>query len=201
MGSFKKFYNNLLKEREEGKPYDFASSQIDLLPDLSQQIYDWCVANIPESDLGKNGRQNLFTNHITLLWGLESDYFESLEPLVQCFRPFTVKLGKMSLFNAPDEDVLKFEILDSEPLFRINQFFKNNLKYVETHPNYTPHSTISYNMKGSVDKFIGNSSFEGIEVPVNGITFSSKLGEKTYIPFIPETYSPPIGRFDVRYRS
>ncbi len=102
----------------------------------------------------------------------------------------------------PDEDVLKFEIIDPfSNLARINQFFKNNLAHVETHPIYNAHSTISYNRKQSVDKFIGNSSFEGIEVPVNGITFSSKLGEKTFIPFIPETYSPPIGRFDVRYRS
>ncbi len=85
MGSFKKFYNNLLKEREEGKPYDFASSQIDLLPDLSQQIFDWCVANIPESDLGKDGRQNLFDHHVTVLFGLERDFPETIEPLVQCF--------------------------------------------------------------------------------------------------------------------
>lgn len=197
MGLFKDFY---LRERTEGKVYDFSSSQIDCPMDLSQRIYDWGLQNISDDKLGEDGRQELGTQHITTLYGLHTAYSDDILPLVQCFNPFIVRLGKISLFNLPEQDVVKVEIL-ADQLYIINKFFKNSLNHTETHPNYQPHLTLAYVKKGTCDHLVGNSDLEGLEFMVEGISFSSKLGEKTFIPFEIKTYSPPIGKFDVRFRS
>jgi 2'-5' RNA ligase len=198
MGSFKDFY---LKERRENKEYDYASSQFDLPLDISQQIYNWGVQNIHENALTDDGRQDVNDTHLTILFGLNTSYSEDVEQVARCFSPFGIKLGKINLFKQDDKDVVKIDVEKTDYLMKLNQFFKTNLKHFESHPEYSPHITICYAKPGQADHLVGSSVFEGLEILVEGISYSSKRGEKTYIEFQPETYSPPIGIFDVRYRS
>ena len=85
-------------------------------------------------------------------------------------------LGKVSLFENTEYDVLKFEV-ESEDLQELNKICKT-LPYTSDYPDYHPHCTISYIKKGTckdlVGKTIKNNTFSTSE-----LFFSNKDSVKT----------------------
>lgn len=94
--------------------------------------------------------------HITVLYGLKNeddygklkDYFKN-KPQIK----FTI--GEISLFESPDKpyDVLKFEIISND-LVKYNSYVRENFDCDITFPDYKPHMTIAYLVKGKGKNYL-----------------------------------------------
>lgn len=179
-----KFKDFVLRERTEGKTYSYSSSQIDLPQEISERIYQFGLDNVPKSKLDeKDGRQKINDIHCTLKFGYNFSDYKLIEPFIKLFNPFKIRLGKISLFKKPDQDVVKIEVEKTYELMSLNKFLTNNTDNVETFPNFDPHVTIAFSKPNECNNLIGDSTFEGEEILVNVIMFSNTEGIKTPIYF------------------
>ena len=138
--------------------------------------------NIPERDLGPDGREN--EPHITARWGLHfMTPSARLRESLRSFGPITATLGKTSLFSNPDADVLKVDV-DSPDLHRLYKIIGRLVPVHTTHPIYHPHLTIAYLKPGHGKKYAGNSSLYGQKLTFDALTFSGKKGKRETIPLV-----------------
>jgi len=94
--------------------------------------------------------------------------------------PATAKLGRMSIFENEDFNVLKLEI-DSSDLHRLNDEVTNNIECTTTYPVYHPHVTIAYLDKDFDYRKVMCDIFDGEEVSFSRLQFSPVEGEKTWV--------------------
>ncbi|MCK9570494.1 phage minor head protein [Candidatus Pacearchaeota archaeon] len=88
-----------------------------------------------------------------------------------------VKLGKLSVFELPDAEVLKLEV-DSKDLHRAYKKLEL-LPHVDTHHNYQPHLTIAYLKPGTAGKYLFMATgLDGYELEFDTLTFSSSGREQ-----------------------
>lgn len=73
------------------------------------------------------------------------------------FGPVWMTLGRLSLFQQPEHDVLKLDV-ESQGLERLNTEL-GKLPNVQTHDNYEPHLTIAYLKPGTGWKYLADPSF------------------------------------------
>ena len=180
MKTFKQFLIEKYQEK-----HDHSSAQVLLPKNLAMKILDWGDNKVPDDIVYNDPDNPAFGRedepHVTILHGLFESDPENIKELVQNFKSFNVKLGKMSLFTSNEKfDVLKIDV-HSEGLNGLNSKLKNNLETTRQYPQYVPHITIAYVNKKSSDEFVGNKVFEGQQFHVDEIVFSSKNGEKTKI--------------------
>jgi 2'-5' RNA ligase len=97
---------------------------------------------------------------------------------LQNFAPFEIVIGKVSKFPSEKYDVLKFDI-NGDVLHRMNESLRK-LPYTSNHPKYVPHCTIAYVKKYSCEHLLGNRDFDGTQVKIEDITFSTPNDEKTH---------------------
>lgn len=93
--------------------------------------------------------------HITALYGF-LDNKVSLDKLYDCMKDthtVDVLVGNVSTFKGEEYDVLKFDI-NSEVLVELNKSLTEQFEYKTDYPNYHPHMTIGYFLKGQADKYI-----------------------------------------------
>ncbi|HEY8560522.1 MAG TPA: transglycosylase SLT domain-containing protein [Pyrinomonadaceae bacterium] len=167
--------------------HEFASTQFNIPKEAADKIQSVSKKLIPDSDLyidpndDSYGRED--ESHITARWGLKDNNPESLRALLAKEKPFTVKLGKVSIFEGKEDtpyDVVKVDV-ESEDLHRINKLISENSDVKETFP-YSPHATLAYVPKGEGQKYVGNTELEGEEIAFNELTFAGKNGERIAIP-------------------
>lgn len=165
---------------ESGKiKRDYSSVQLNVQDRLSDEIISWGYDNIPEKyvffnpDRPSFGRENNI--HITILYGVSGKDKASVGDLLKNIKPFTVRLGKMSLFFNNVFDVLKIDV-DSPDLHHINSILVKNLDVFQTYPKYIPHVTIAYLNKNKGEKYKELGEFNGEKFQVNNLIFSSKDG-------------------------
>lgn len=170
------------------EPNKFASTQVNL-PETHKKAFEAATKTIADEDLAKDGRET--EGHITLKYGLHDEAPEAVKKLLADEGPITAKIGKTSIFPAKEAssqrggeqyDVVKMDV-DSPDLHRLNKKIAE-LPHTDTHPNYTPHVTLSYVKAGEGAKYAGKDipGLTGQEIKFNEVRFSDKGQNHTKIP-------------------
>lgn len=132
--------------------------------------------------------------HVTVLYGLTKHEAAPVAKAIADHGPVTVTLGKMSLFESEDYDVLKIDV--ESPELRALNAKLSKLPNENSFPDYKPHMTIAYLKKGEGKKYVGDDTFEGKKITFDTMTFSppSELRGDMGKPELPlsKTKSPAI---------
>ena len=118
--------------------------------------------------------------HVTALYGLTTDNADEVRKVVEGFGEFNITLGKTSLFENEEYDVLKIDV-ESKELRDLNKLIDDSLDNENSFPDYKPHITIAYLKPGEGKKYSGDTRFEGKNIPVSELLFSGKDRAKTAI--------------------
>jgi 2'-5' RNA ligase len=91
--------------------------------------------------------------HVTVLFGFHDspDVAEKLQALLPTTGPIEVPLVRLSHFETPNYDVVKFEVV-SEDLKRLNKWCAEHFPYTSEYA-YNPHVTLCYVKKGTGKKY------------------------------------------------
>jgi len=150
---------SLIQERVYGK----SCTMIGVPPEQADAIQTWAKSAIPEDRLYRSEKEDGYEDdpHITVLWGLlEPTPSDELRSIIERTRVFPVKLGKVSLFRNDDFDVVKLDV-ESPWLRQLNARIKSAVPNKQTYPDYNPHVTLAYVLKGSCDDLEGKEVFSG----------------------------------------
>jgi 2'-5' RNA ligase len=164
--------------------YSYASTQVNLPEAEAQRIIEWGKENIPDDELYEDpeddtmGRED--TVHCTVLYGLVDQDPEPVRELLSGTGTIKATLGKISLFEQDDYDVVKIAV-KSPDLHRLHKKLSDNLENENSFPEYTPHVTIAYVKPGSGKPFAGSTEFENTELSFSKVRFSTKTEEVTWI--------------------
>jgi 2'-5' RNA ligase len=162
--------------------YDYASTQVNLSDDIAKRIMDWGKENIPDEEVSDEddtqGRED--NPHITILYGIVDNAPQQVIDLLQGKPQATATLGKVSLFENDDYDVVKISV-ESEDLAEFQKIIWDGVEHESDYPEYKPHVTIAYVKPGSGSLYSGATDFEGTEVTFDTIVFSPSDGETTDI--------------------
>jgi 2'-5' RNA ligase len=162
--------------------YDYASTQVNLTPDIAQKIMDWGNENIPDDEISNHdenaGRDD--EPHITVLYGIVDQDPQQVVDLLKGKGKAQAKLGKVSLFENDDFDVVKVSV-ESADLGKFQKIMWDGVEHESDYPEYDPHVTIAYVKAGSGSKYEGSADFEGTELTFDTVIFSASDGEKTSI--------------------
>jgi 2'-5' RNA ligase len=165
--------------------YEYSSLQVNLPYMLSRQIISWGKEKIQDVEVYSHpndfihGREEEI--HLTILYGIHSQYPEETISLLANQSPFEISLGAVSVFDSNQNfDVIKIDA-SSPSLFHMNYLIKTNLKNTQKFISYKPHVTIAYLKKGKCSDLAMRTDFKGIHWKVNSLIFSSKNGIRTPI--------------------
>jgi 2'-5' RNA ligase len=162
--------------------YDYASTQVNLSDDIAKRIMDWGNENIPDEEVSDDddtqGRED--NPHITILYGIVDDAPQQVIDLFQGKPQVKATLGKVTLFENDDYDVVKISV-ESEDLAEFQKILWDEVEHESDYPEYKPHVTIAYVKPGSGSLYSGATDFEGTEVTFDTIVFSPSDGETTDI--------------------
>ena len=147
----------------EAGSYDYASTDIKLPPEMADFLIDWGRVNVPEDALFEDedgGKGQEREPHCTVKSGLLSrEVPEALREIAKDTRPFPVYIGNVSLFSTnPKYDVVKLDV-ESPALRELNRRVSAAVPHEDTHPQYNPHVTIAYVIKGTCDQLVGSDLF------------------------------------------
>ena len=183
------------KEREE---HSFSSTQVNLPQEHADAILAM-AKTIPDKDLSPDGRagdSEATAPHVTVKYGLHTADVEKVRDVLKDEPPVTVTLGKTSLFQNDEHDVLKVDV-DSPDLHRLNATIAKALKTTDTFPDYRPHVTIAYLKPGKGKDYLGDETLSGRTMTIDALRFSTKDGKIYEIPLTgqqtgaaPLTYAP-----------
>lgn len=155
----------------EVAPRKFSSTQVDLPADVASRVRA-LAATIPSSDLAEDGREA--DPHITVQYGIDSDDVAPLRKALADLPPITATLGKTSLFENDDADVVKIDI-DSPDLRRVREAIRTVVDAPgDTHPKYVPHATVAYVKPGKGQAYADKADLDGQTVTIDRITFSTR---------------------------
>jgi 2'-5' RNA ligase len=120
--------------------------------------------------------------HITILYGIHSDVED--QKVIDLFSnvkktDFDILVNGIDCFLNKDYDVLKMDV-KSNKLNELNELSKT-LPHTSTYPDYKPHLTIAYLLKGNGNKYI-NPTFKMNIDNIDKIVYSKTNGEKINIP-------------------
>ena len=135
---------------------------------------------IDPEDLHENGIED--DVHITVLYGLLRDdpsaFIRAILDLKVDHKSWTetdptYKLGKFSLFENEEFDVLKVDV-ESPDLHAMNTFFKSRFAYDKGYyPGYNPHVTVAYLKPGTGQKYVNDvHTVETLGANISTITYS-----------------------------
>lgn len=154
----------------------YASTQFDLPRDLAEKVSDM-AAELRDSDLADDGREK--RPHLTIKYGLHTADPDEVRKVVEGFGPVTVTLGKTSLFEGEDADVVKIDV-ESSKLRELNRLL-GELPHTDTHAGYNPHVTLGYVKTGRGQKYTGDDTLDGEEVTFTEVVFSDREKKETKI--------------------
>lgn len=126
-----------------------------------------------------NERYGLETEpHITILYGIHSnvddDQVKNLFSNVKK-TDFDITVNGINCFFNKDYDVLKMDV-QSNKLNELNELSKS-LPHTSTYPDYKPHLTMAYLLKGNGNKYI-NPTFRMKIDNIDKIVYSKTNGDK-----------------------
>lgn len=162
--------------------YEFSSLQCNLPDEIAEEIFEWGLRNIPDQNMAADGRQPRDDIHVTVKYGIHITDPMVVRELLINQKPIKMKLGKVSLFESDDYDVVKLGVTSTQ-LHQLNKTISNNLEVTDTFPDYNPHVTIAYVKKGLGRLYDGRDDFEGRDIILDNATFSGKDNRKTVLQF------------------
>lgn len=157
--------------------YKFSSVQVNLPEDVAKRVIA-LGHEIPDEDLAEDGREN--EPHITVKYGLHTTDHRDVSDVLADEPPIKATLGRTSLFELEDADVVKIEV-QSECLHKMNALVNKYLEHTDTHPGYHPHVTVAYVKKGLGERYANRTNLEGTDLAFTHVLFSSRDGVKTEI--------------------
>lgn len=162
----------------ESKKRDYSCLMIPVPVALSKKLMKWSNSNIPDPYFSYEGDDEPRCKdfHITVIFGLHTNDMSEIENLSP-IESFDVKLGKMSIFDGGNYQVLKIEV-NSPELVKLHNLLKDNLENTQTHKTYSPHLTLGYLKQGKSDEFVGCKDFDGESFTVHKYAFSGKDGDE-----------------------
>lgn len=171
------------KPDEAGATHDWSSTQLNIPEPISTAILKWASDNVPRESLTGEDGEGEGEPHVTVLYGIDATDPSAVTNALSDQQPVIIKIGKLSLFEGDDSDVLKLEV-ESPSLDALNKLLRGKVPHIETHFDYEPHITVGYLKIGEGGEFDGKSipGVTGKRVRLNAITFSSKDGSKVDIP-------------------
>lgn len=154
----------------EGAEHKFSTTQFNLPKSLSKKIKAFAGA-IPDEDLADDGRE--VEPHITVRYGLHTGNAEDVQRVLAGQEPVVVTLGKTSLFESDEYDVVKVSV-EGAGLVALNELLGSNLENTQTHSGYQPHATIAYVKSGVGSKYADDNFLEGEQVTIDHVVFSDQ---------------------------
>ena len=143
-----------------------------MLPeDDTHRFTDWAKTHVEEGTLAADGIEK--EPHVTVYYGFNLGFdVQDLSDLLKRRKPVTFTVGKVSRFECPEYDVLKYDIVspDLEDLHSVIQKRLSDLTPSEH--EYHPHLTIAYVEKGSNKELDGLAPFEGDQFTCSSLLFS-----------------------------
>jgi 2'-5' RNA ligase len=171
-----KSWNQFLLEKTE---HEFSSTQVNLPVAIAKRIRAWGREFIPDSALFPGeGREDEV--HVTVLFGLHGNDVDEVREVLRGVGPIKLTLGKSSIFEGEKFDVVKLSVVSAD-LVQLNKKLRDKCEHTLTHPKYVPHCTVAYVKKGLGRKFVGDDSFDGVEVTVGEVLFSDKFRVKSVV--------------------
>lgn len=170
--------------KSDDHPYDYSTVQIVLADDVAGKITGWAEDNIADDDVYTDptdptlGRAAVL--HVTVRYGLLTDDVDDVAALLQeaGIEPFEITLGKTSIFDADNYDVLKLEVFGNR-LFLLNELLGEELTSMDSHADYRPHVTLAYIKKGRGARYANTADLDGVRVPVDRLQFVSSAGKES----------------------
>jgi 2'-5' RNA ligase len=168
-------------EDKSGTMYEYGCLMIYVkIPNWEQFIGDVDRETLYEPE---NERYGLETEpHATILYGIHKDVSD--EQVLEMFSnikksDFDIYVDSIDCFYNKDYDVLKMNI-KSNKLNELNKL-ATQLPHTSTYPDYKPHLTIGYFLKGMANKYV-NLNFDMKINTIDKIVYSKTNGEKIDIP-------------------
>lgn len=155
--------------------HDYSSTQFNL-PDYLAHRVKREARKIPEADLAEDGREE--QPHLTVKYGLHTEDVDEVRSALAGVAPFKVRLGKTSLFENDQHDVVKVDIDEAGPLRELNAAIAGALEHTDTQDDYKPHVTLAYVKPGRGKKYVGKSPLTGTQFTVDRVVFSDKAGRQ-----------------------
>lgn len=144
-------------EFSKPKKYGYVKAELDI-PNWNKVLEIIDPADLV-LDSGEGGYAK--NPHVTILYGFHENVdqdkmLETLDLEAVNFIDAKIKIGKISLFENPEFDVVKMEV-ESNECFLLNDML-SSFPHDKLHDGYNPHLTIAYVKKGSGKKYLGIDS-------------------------------------------
>jgi len=169
-------------KKDENKTYDYGCCMAYLT--VPKESWDSIQNEIDDKDVMTDeglGRENFDSAHCTLLYGIHDDVPDKdVEDIINTLEAPEVKFDKISMFDNPAFDVLKFEV-SGKGLNEANKKF-SELPNTNEYPNYEPHVTIAYLKKGAGEKYCKKLD-KPFTVKADKIVYSKPDGSKKEYKF------------------
>ena len=168
----------------EGRKYEYGCAMLYFDFPMMNKIQD----AIDPSDVYEEEDDDSFgfetEPHVTLLFGLHKEVTdEEVKSVIDKFRFAPIKLTKLSRFDNPDYDVLKFDIADDgggHVLYEVNKELKK-FPFTSNFPDYHPHMTVAYLMSGTGEKWVKKLNVDEATLTPKYALYSKPNKEKTKI--------------------
>ncbi len=150
-----------------------------MLPSLETTIPNWAADNISSDTLAADGIET--ETHCTVLYGFNLDFdSEKLVKMLSSSGAMKVKIGKLSRFECPEYDVIKFTVISQDIRDvnkKLNKEFSDEI--TPSQWKFNPHITVAYVKKGT-NQNLNASEIEGQTVTVQQLLYSlpEKEGRK-----------------------
>lgn len=145
----------------------------------SVEIIKWVDENVPEEFIITPEREI----HITVLYGIKPTIpVSEIQAFVEKLPLVVAKLGKISFFHQPEQDVLKITV-DSPQLLEINNRLIKYLGAENVEPSkytYNPHLTLAYVKPNVLNALEGNDRFNGYVHLLKKMTYSEPTTSRKY---------------------
>lgn len=161
-------------EPKDATDFDYSTVMMNLPADVALKVKQ-IAGGIPKEALDKKGVET--DPHVTVKFGLNQDRMGDLPEKLKGFGAVKARIGKLTLFEGEERDVLKFDV-ESEDLHRLNAAVCKHCPHVDTFPDYHPHITVAYLKPQAGKKLVGRAAITGLDMNLTVATFSDKSGKE-----------------------
>jgi hypothetical protein len=153
------------------KNYSYSTIQINLPIFIASLVKYWIAGYIDPLILSPD-EENGPDLHITIQYGLTTNNGDLVKSIIQDTGSFNIQFGNISLFEQELYDVVKINI-KSEGIHKLNKVVTSKLEYITNFPDYVPHCTLAYVLKGHGQQYKNNPFFNGISFLAKEAQFRS----------------------------
>lgn len=166
--------------------YDWASSQLRLMPREADAIIHRAAQNIDPADLNEAEGGMEDEPHITIRYGLDPQEMAQAEAALASMGPIEVEFGPVEIFEPEGKDYdVVVQTVDSPELRELRRRVEVSTQAPgETFPDYRPHMTLAYVNRGTGQKYADmRTGFEGGRVRFTAGEVTDLDGNPIEVPF------------------